>query len=82
MSSLDSDDLDAIFMQIQAIIWQLAEKTSNHFGHIQDGNFKTNSPIGYLRTRALMDKLKNLLNEGDWEEKGNDNYMDWILLRQ
>lgn len=74
-SSLDDEDIDAIFMQVQAIIWQLATKTSDYFGHIQDGELKTSSPAAYLRTRVLLDRLKNRINEFDWEEQGKDNYV-------
>lgn len=75
MTSLEDDDIDAIYMQIQVIIWELAKKTSDYFGHIQDGALKTATPAAYLRTRSFLDKLKSRIDAYEWTEQGNDSYL-------
>jgi hypothetical protein len=57
MPYLSEDDIDAIHLQIEAITWALAKKTSPHFGHVQDDTLRTTSASGYIRTRSFLDKL-------------------------
>ncbi|KIW35721.1 uncharacterized protein PV06_11938, partial [Exophiala oligosperma] len=75
MSSLDQEDIDAIMMQITALTWELAKKTSQFFGHIQDGSLRTTCSAGYIRTRVLLDKLAGALDASDCTEVGTDPYV-------
>lgn len=79
-SSLTEDEVDAVFMQVQATVWLLAKKTSRHFGHINDGVFRTSSPTAYLRVRTFFDKASKILNETDWVEQGSDSYTSVATL--
>lgn len=78
--SLTDEDIDAIFVQVQAIMWLLSRKTSKYFGHINNGSFKSLSPISYIRTNAFFDRLNGTLNDTDWIEQGSDNYTSKATL--
>jgi hypothetical protein len=73
-NSMTEDEIDAIFMQVQATMWDLAKKTSDYFGHINEGVFRTNTPIAHIRTRVFFDKALGVLSETDWVEHGADKY--------
>lgn len=74
-TSLNDVEKDAIFIQVQAMMWFLAKKVSKKFGHINDGEFSTRSPMAYIRTRVFFDKALGVLNSEDWVEQGSDQYV-------
>lgn len=75
MPYLSEDDIDAIHLQIEAITWALAKKTSPHFGHVQDDTLRTTSASGYIRTRSFLDKLTAKMDWMTWNEIGTDSYV-------
>lgn len=75
MPFLTDDDVDAIQLQVEAITWALAKKTSPHFGHVQDDTLRTSSASGYIRTRSFLDKLTAKMDWMTWNEIGTDGYV-------
>lgn len=71
---MSQDEIDAIFMQVQAISMEMSRKTSMYFGHINDGTFRSTTPIGFIRTHSMFDKLKGINTIAEWQETGTDSY--------
>lgn len=71
---MSQDEIDAIFMQVQAISMEMSRKTSMYFGHINDGGFRSTTPIGFIRTHSMFDKLKGINTVAEWQETGTDSY--------
>lgn len=74
MNSLNSDEMDAIFMQIQMIVWRLSEITSSNFRHIQNRAFRTHTPYAFLKSLDLVDKLDGNNNINEWNKHDDDGY--------
>ncbi len=79
-SSLQDEDIDAIYMQVQSMMWLLARKTSTKFGHINEGTFSSITPMAYIRTKVFFDKATGILNKDDWQEQGCDSYTSKATL--
>lgn len=75
LNVLTEDEIDAIQVQVEAIVWDLAKKTSEYFGHVQDSSLKTNSAAAYIRARSFLDKLSGKMYCVDWNEVGTDSYI-------
>lgn len=75
MERMNRSSIDAVQLQVEAISWELAKKTSTHFGHIQDGSLRTENASSYIRTRAFLDKLRYKLDADSWNEIGSDNHI-------
>lgn len=80
MHLLSADEIESISLQVQVLSWQLAKKRSMHFGHIQDGAFRTQTPVGYIRTRVFFDRLANVMDASDWSEQGRDCYTSDAIM--
>ena len=75
VSLLSEDEIDAIQMQVEAIVWVLAEKTSESFGHIQYASLRTANATSYIRVRSFFDKLTAKMDCVEWNEVGADTYV-------
>ncbi|KAL9122213.1 MAG: hypothetical protein Q9187_001230 [Circinaria calcarea] len=65
MNALDQEDIDAILLQVAAIVWCIAEKQSQYFGHVQDGPLRCSTASGYISARVFVDKLAGILHKDD-----------------
>lgn len=74
LHTLSADELDAILLQVHALVWELGKTSSDKFGHIQHGRLATSTPASYLRTCVMIDKMKHVLDAHEWQEQGTDNY--------
>lgn len=70
MTSLSQDDIDAIVLQVAAIVWCIARKCSQYFGHVQDGALRCTTATGYVNAKIFTDKLAGILHKDDCLQLG------------
>lgn len=66
--------------EVQAVVWQLSERTSDHFGHLMDDAFRCITPAAYLWYRKFVAKSAKVISEACKDEVGADGYRTQVVL--
>lgn len=64
---MSPDARDAVFMQVQSIMWQLLKRTSPNFGHIAHRPFRSRSPAAFVRYKAMLPKSRCIFVGEDFQ---------------
>lgn len=75
LGTMTPEEIDAVQMQVQVIVWQLSCKVSPYFGHIRDGELRTTSAPAYMRLRMLMDVVAGRIPPDTYNTPANDAYV-------